>query len=188
MPLCAYAAVRAIDPYFMAYARADQFVFLLLAINVLAPAVSMLIMIRHGIISSVEIKDRRERTGPFLLVLCYYIISYILLRWKNPGLPNEVFSFFLAVICSLALALLASQRWKISIHMLGVGGATGTLLALHTVHRADVLSAVIIALAISALTGFSRIYLGVHKTSEVYAGFGAGLLINWLVLASSLVI
>ena len=97
MPLIIYLSVRTIDPYYIAPSQADYFVFLLLGINIVAPAVSMLIMIKYGMLSSIELRNRKERFGPYLLVIFYYALSYVMLRWKGPYLPDTVFSFFLSV-------------------------------------------------------------------------------------------
>ncbi|MFM9006444.1 MAG: hypothetical protein ACKOSR_13230, partial [Flavobacteriales bacterium] len=51
MPLIIYMSVRTIDPYYIAPSEADYFVFLLLGVNIVAPAVSMLIMIKYGMLS-----------------------------------------------------------------------------------------------------------------------------------------
>ena len=104
MPLIIYMSVRTIDPYYIAPSQADYFVFLLLGVNIVAPAVSMLIMIKYGMLSSIELRNRKERFGPYLLVIFYYILSYIMLRWKGPFLPDTVFSFFLSVILSLVIS------------------------------------------------------------------------------------
>jgi hypothetical protein len=188
MPLLIYVMVRWIDPYYMSYSQADRFVFLLLTINVLAPAVSMLIMLRYGMINSIQLQGKEERTGPYLITLFYYIASYVLLRWRDPGFPHEVFSFFLSVIVSLSAALLINHRWKISVHMIAQGGIAGTLLGVYAIHRADISFALICAMITAALTASARIYLNAHKPSEVYWGFAAGLLITWIITGCAVVI
>ncbi|MCC6600922.1 MAG: hypothetical protein IT223_09650 [Crocinitomicaceae bacterium] len=88
MPLLIYSLVRWLDPYYIAPTRADNFVFLLLGINILAPAISMLIMIRYGMLSSIDLRNRKERLGPYLIVIFYYFLSYGMLRWKVYELPK----------------------------------------------------------------------------------------------------
>jgi hypothetical protein len=90
MPMVIYLLVRWIDPYYIAPAEADYFVFLLLGINIVAPAASILIMIKFKMVSSIDLHDRKERWAPYLLVIFYYILSYGLLRYYGPTLPTEV--------------------------------------------------------------------------------------------------
>jgi hypothetical protein len=184
MPLLIYVIVRWMDPYFIAPTNADAFVLALLIINIIAPAVSILFMIKYGMVSGIELRERKERLGPYLLVILYYCISYSLLRWQGPILPKEVFSFVLAVIVSLVVSLMINQYWKISVHMLGQGGVFGSLLALKSVHMADVTMIAIFTIFMAALTGYSRVKLEAHTHAQVYAGFTLGTIINWLIISN----
>lgn len=182
MPLVIYLLIRWIDPYYIAPAQADFFVFLLLVTNILAPAASILIMIKFGMASSIDLKDRKERFAPYLLVIFYYIVSYSLLRYYGPMLPMEVFSFFLSVIISLILSLIINYFWKISVHMLGQGGVFGSLVSLSILHRADVTLFIIFTLIMASLTAYSRLKLNAHTPNQVYAGFSLGFICNVVVL------
>ena len=82
MPLLIYAIVRWMDPYFIAPTYADSFVLALLIINIIAPALSILVMIKYGMVSGIELRERKGRWGPYLLVIFYYCICYALLRWQ----------------------------------------------------------------------------------------------------------
>ncbi|MBL0316014.1 MAG: hypothetical protein IPP69_09610 [Flavobacteriales bacterium] len=188
MPLIIYLSVRAIDPYYIAPTEADYFVFLLLGINIIAPAVSMLIMIKYGMLSSIELRNRKERFGPYLLVIFYYVLSYAMLRWKVSYLPDTVFSFFLSVILSLALSLTINMYWKISVHMLAQGGVFGTLLALNVIHpNLDTIYPAL-SLIMAGITASSRLYLDAHTHGQVYAGFCLGAIINWIVISNTLMV
>lgn len=188
MPLIIYLSVRAIDPYYIAPTEADYFVFLLLGINIVAPAVSMLVMIKYGMLSSIELRNRRERFGPYLLVIFYYVLSYSMLRWKVSYMPDTVFSFFLSVILSLAISLTINMYWKISVHMLAQGGVFGTLLALNVIHpNLDTLYPAL-SLLMAGITAYSRLYLDAHTHGQVYAGFCLGAIVNWIVISNTLMI
>lgn len=182
MPMVIYLLVRWIDPYYIAPAEADYFVFLLLGINIVAPALSIIIMIKFKMVSSIDLHDRKERWAPYLLVILYYLLSYALLRYYGPALPTEVFSFILSVIVSLLLSLTINFFWKISVHMLGQGGVFGSLISLSILHRADVSIIIIACLLMSALTGFSRLRLNAHTHQQVYAGFVLGMVCNLVIL------
>ena len=182
MPMVIYLLVRWIDPYYIAPVEADYFVFLLLGINIIAPAVSIVIMIKFKMVSSIDLHDRKERWAPYLLVILYYLLSYGLLRYYGPTLPTEVFSFILSVIVSLLLSLTINFFWKISVHMLGQGGVFGSLISLSILHRADVSIIIIACLLMSALTGFSRLRLNAHTHQQVYAGFILGMMCNLVIL------
>lgn len=184
MPLVIYGLVRWLDPYFIAPTEADSFVLALLIINIIAPAVSILILIKNGTLSGIELRDRKERLGPYLLIIFYYSLCYFLLRWQGPILPKEVFSFLLAVIVSLLCSLAINSYWKISVHMLGQGGVFGSLLALKSLHMADVTIMAIAAIIMASLTAYSRLKLDAHTHGQTYAGFVLGTAINWIIIAN----
>lgn len=184
MPLIIYISVRTIDPYYIATTHADFLVFLLLIVNIIAPAISMLVMIKYGMLSSIELRERKERFGPYMLVIFYYLLSYAILRRYVDFLPGSVFSFFLSVIISLCLSLSINAYWKISVHMLAQGGVFGTLLALHVIHPNLDLLFPALSLLMAGLTGYSRIRLNAHTHGQVYAGFCLGAVINWLIISN----
>jgi hypothetical protein len=115
-------------------------------------------------------------------------LSYIMLRWKGPYLPDTVFSFFLSVILSLVISLSINSVWKISVHMLAQGGVFGTLLALNVIHpNLDTLYPALSVL-MAGVTGYSRLYLDAHTHGQVYAGFCLGAVINWLIISQTVMI
>jgi hypothetical protein len=183
MPMVIYVFIRQVDPYYIATTQADRFVFLLLSVNIVAPALSMLIMIRYGMLSSIDLRDRKERFGPYLLVIFYYILSFAMLKWKVPYLPDTVFRFFESVILSLIAALTINMFWKISVHMLAQGGIFGTLIGLNFIHPNLDQVWPMVSVVIAGLTGYSRVKLEAHTHGQVYAGFCLGTLINAMIIA-----
>ena len=188
MPLVIYISVREIDPFYIAPTEADMFVFLLLGINIVAPAISMLVMIKYGMLSSIDLRNRKERFGPYMLVIFYYVVSYTMLKWKGPYLPDSVFSFFLSVIVSLIISMLINLFWKISVHMLAQGGIFGTLLGLNVIHPNMDLLYPTLSLVVAALTAYSRLYLKAHTHGQVYPWFCLGTCANSLITPMKLMI
>ncbi len=81
----------------------------------------------RGDIGSLEIRDRRKRTEPFLVVLGAGIAALLLV-----GVLNLRGQFLLGALlaCHLlntALLLGITRWWKISVHCASVAGAVGTL-------------------------------------------------------------
>jgi hypothetical protein len=184
MPLIIYLSVRTIDPYYIATTHADFLVFLLLIVNIVAPAISMLVMIHYKMLSSIELRERKERFGPYMLVIGYYVLSYFILRRYVDFLPGSVFSFFLSVIVSLLLSLGINMYWKISVHMLAQGGVFGTLLALHVIHPNLDMMFPTLSLIMAGLTAYSRLKLDAHTHGQVYSGFALGTCVNWLIISN----
>ncbi len=180
--------------YFAIDPRIKTFLLILLAVNVVAPAISLGTMISRRIVSDVQVSDTKQRYIPFLLMLFYYGASYLLLRMKlGLGyLPNEIYSMFLGVIGSLIALLVISLRFKISVHALGVAGVLGSISAMAHKYQfyqpyneffwISLLSVVL------GLVGASRIFTGNHTLKEIFWGSILGFLVNYLVVFKEVVI
>jgi len=182
MPTLIYLCATTVDPMLLMDEMVNYYVLILLLMCIIAPALSMMIMVRFGMLSGLELKQRTERTGPYMLVMFYFILCYVLLKWRMDLLPQEIFRMFLAVIVSLAVALAINLSWKISVHMLAQGGLFGTLLALNYLHQAPVMGFVMLSILVAGFTGYARVQLDAHTPGQVYAGFLLGTVVNVVVI------
>jgi membrane-associated phospholipid phosphatase len=99
-----------------------------------------------------------------------------------------VFSMFLGVIISVLCALVINRFWKISAHMLAIGGLIGVMIGLSKdiPHAMPIILAALIFIA--GAIGFSRLYLRAHSHGQVYVGFSLGLILNYLLVFYKVVI
>lgn len=190
MPALVFFLALRTDPYLRAFFPKELSILfiLMLGINIVAPGLSVLFMLRNKLISDIEITQRKERIVPFFIVLMYYLITYTMLRRAELPVPVSIYSMFLGVILTLLIAILVNSVWKISIHMMASGGMVGTFLGLFQIHSYGDPGMLIVLLAIATLLAFSRIYQGKHSVAQVYAGFLVGVLINYFALAGNWVI
>ncbi|HCC63695.1 MAG TPA: hypothetical protein DEP62_00660, partial [Flavobacteriales bacterium] len=160
-----------------------SYLFVLLLINTLAPAVSLWMLQRRGFISDLDIRSRKERPWPFLLVLAYYTMAYLLvLNSTAVEVPLFYRQVLLSLVVSIGIAWLITLRRKVSMHMMAQGG---TLAAYTHVALQNGLWSMgwITALVMAAgLVGWSRLTLGAHTPREVYAGYTVGVVSVWLTL------
>ena len=126
-----------------------------------------------GLIKSVHMKERKERLFPILASAAFYSSGYFLLS-KIPNVPTFIQSFMLATIVCLCLALGITFFWKISMHMIGIGGLTGALPALAFRFGSDIWIVFSAVLLIAGLLGASRLYLKAHTPLQVHAGYILG--------------
>ncbi|MBL7943419.1 MAG: hypothetical protein JNM00_11660, partial [Flavobacteriales bacterium] len=92
MPLVTYYSVYLLDDSVLLTPHGHYLILLLLCLSIIAPAMSIMIMIRHGLLSNLELSERKERTVPYLIVLFYYALMLVVLWWRAPSLPGPVFS------------------------------------------------------------------------------------------------
>ncbi len=105
-------------PNYYGYAFANKgllIVFQTFVITILLPGVSMFMMNRLGLITSLTLESRKERFVPIVVVLTFYLWFYINIK-DLPFFLNEYVQYALGGIIGLALLLLITLFYKISMH------------------------------------------------------------------------
>jgi hypothetical protein len=126
-------------------------------------------------------QKREERLMPFATNLVLMLLaSFMIYKLK---LPRVFFLLTLGAATAIAVAIIINIKWKISIHMIGIGGLIGTFFGLSTFLLVDLRIQIIIFLIVSGLLGAARLTLGAHKPSQIYVGFITGFLCEYLLLS-----
>ena len=151
--------------------------FILFLSTILLPLTSVFFLLKTGVVSSFEINNHKERSIPIFITIIwmvygYYKISSFLLF--APILKSE----FLGALVILSIASIISRFWKISLHMLGIGGLVGVLMGLNVLFG-GLLEWLIIAILISGIVATARLTERAHTQGQVYAGFFTGVLIEF---------
>jgi len=162
-------------PTFLKYlpAEAKRILFIVVLINNVLIPLSLLPFLRYrNIISSYHIDDRRERIIPLLTTsILYCTTSFIVFRFQVPFFLK---SFIFATSVVAIVVSMINFWWKISIHAVGAGALTATVVALifrmHTLLTWYLL-AVILA---SGLVLSARLKLNSHSPSQVWIGYLTG--------------
>ncbi|MFO7828646.1 MAG: hypothetical protein R6V23_08505 [Bacteroidales bacterium] len=126
-------------------------------------------------------ESNKERLVPFFITSILYFFSYYLLI--RLGAPKTINVFMLASATSVFLLFLLSIKWKISAHMLGIGGLTGALIAVSFRLNINIEFFIIAAILVSGVLGYSRLKLEKHNQFDVYAGWFTGLMVTALVIS-----
>ncbi len=143
--------------------------------TVLLPVIIIWMMRAKGLISSMHLSERRERTFPFIVTALAYFVTYYMLR--KLGLPSIYLLFFLGGAILTVLATGINFFWKISIHMLGMGGLTGGFIGLMLFRSIYSPMLLIVIILLSSLVAFSRLKLNVHNEAQVYVGYVLGVVV-----------
>lgn len=138
----------------------------------IAPLASVFVLKRLKIVKNVLLVEREERIIPIFISGLFYFFTFFILKQAN--LPFLINFFILSATIIIFIVLLITFYWKISIHMASIGGLTGFLISVSIILKTDIPVLIISAMLVSGLLGYSRIRLGAHKPSEVYAGFILG--------------
>ncbi len=143
------------------------------------PALIAAYLLYAGLISSFHMPTSEERRLPFLLTAIIYYFTYYAIKQlpiivSEFSLPSIIYVIILGATFSILLALIINFKWKISVHMIGIGGLVGTLIGVSLRYSSDFKSIICTALIIAGFIGFSRLKLKAHRLSQVYAGFLLG--------------
>jgi len=145
---------------------------LVFIITGLLPILLTVLMAKLGIIRSLHMSAREERIWPFITTALLYYLAYYLL--KQLDLSPVFVRFMLGAFLAVAAGLVVSFFWKISIHMIGMGGLVGAFTGLSLRLMIDMPLLIVILILLSGLTGFARLKLSAHHPLQVLAGFIAG--------------
>ena len=158
-----------------------KIIYLIAFLNTfLIPLIFSLVLVKRGVIQSLSMRTKEERIFPFLFASIFYFFTYYLLT--EIPIPPIICKMVLAASVSVFLSILISLKWKISIHMIGAGGALGAILSLSYLLEADLQGVIILLILFSGLLGFARLKLNEHLPSQVYAGFFLGLFLQLFIL------
>ena len=144
------------------------------------PLISIFWLMQKGKVSSLEMSNHKERSLPLFKTVIWMSFGYYLLQnllFYTPILKAEL----LGAILIILLAAIISKFWKISLHLLGIGGVVGVFIALQIIHG-DFLYLLLLFILLSGLLGVARIKQKAHNYAQVYAGFLVGLSVELITL------
>ena len=183
----------ALDPYeFTLQGNFEQISFFVytIVICLVIPVLSMFIMKMLGLINSLEMKTQKERIGPLIVVGTLYLWLFINLKDQS-GIPQVFSSFILGSVLAIFISFFFNNFFKLSLHMVGLGGVLVFLIILKYALSNDLIILrffqtsfalinldllLMAAILITGLVASARLLLGAHDKSQLLAGIGIGAL------------
>ena len=162
--------------------NAKLILFLIIILNTfLLPVIISYILVKRGWIKSLEMEKREERLIPYISNLLLLLIATFMIYKLR--LPRIFFLLTLGAAAALAIAVIINIKWKISIHMIGIGALIGTFFGLSSFLLVDLRIAIIVFLLIAGLLGTARLTLNSHRPSQIYAGFILGFVCEYFLIS-----
>ena len=175
--LMLYLSLKLIPNIGFAIAGYLNFIYLVLIFStIILPLLSIFFLIKNNLISSLEMNDYKERSMPIFITAVWMSYGYYKLTdvlTLSPFLKAE----FLGAIIILVIASIISKYWKISLHMLGIGGAVGALFGLNILFG-GLLKIISTFILLSGILGVARLNQKAHNHNQVYTGFLVGFVIE----------
>tara|TARA_B100001142_G_C14322697_1_gene651053 strand:+ start:1029 stop:1631 length:603 start_codon:yes stop_codon:yes gene_type:complete len=149
---------------------------ILIFTTIIFPVISLFFLIKGNVISSFEITNYRERPLPLFITAIsigvgYYMLKHILVF--SQILQAELLGAIIIIISASVISI----YWKISLHMLGLGGLVGVFFSLNTLFG-GLSHIIIISVLFGGVLGVSRLNEKAHNTPQIYTGFLVGFLIE----------
>jgi hypothetical protein len=142
----------------------------------LFPVLNILVLYRLRRIPSITLSEQRQRTFPYLITSLFYFGLFYLLNdiniWSSIKLciAGGGLAILLTALCNL--------KFKISAHMVGIGGLLGVLVSVSYMLRFDMTRYYMLVILLAGIVGFARLRLGEHKPSQIYTGFFLGFIVQ----------
>jgi hypothetical protein len=154
--------------------------FLIVLSTLLIPMITIIGLRLAGMVKSLHMANRKDRMLPFLLTCIFFMLTSYFFYQKSeldPILWQGMGIISVAVILLTAVTFF----WKISAHMIGIGGLVAVVIVLGKAYsNFPVLYPLLLVLMLSGAIASSRLYLNAHRPLEIYLGFITGFLICWI--------
>lgn len=153
-----------------------RLVFLVFTMSFLLPLLNIYLLYKLGRIPSFLLSNRSERGFPYLITsLFYFGLVYLLLEIN---IWNTLKLFLFGGGVAIVLTALINLRFKISAHMVGMGGLLGVLISVAYLLKLDLSLLYITLVVLSGAVASARMYLGEHRYGELLLGFVLGVLVQ----------
>ncbi len=156
--------------------EARRMLIILAAIGTFAlPALMIPVFILRGSVNSVYMSERRERLFPLAVTFVFYLLTFLL--FLRIPVYRFIHAFMLGSLLTVTVSLAVTPWWKISTHMIGLGGMTALILYTSFFMEINLLPAFTAAILAAGITAASRVYLDAHDQAQVYGGYFAGFVV-----------
>lgn len=142
----------------------------------LFPVLNIFILVKLKRIPQMTLSDQKDRTFPYVITSLFYFGLYYL--FMDTTVWPSIKLFIIGGGLAILLTALINLRFKISAHMVGIGGLLGGIMSVSSLIDFNMTGYYIAIIVIAGLVGFARLQLEEHKPSQIYTGFLLGLFVQ----------
>lgn len=159
------------------------------------PAFAVLMLRLTGLVKSLELPEREDRIGPYIITGMFYIWMFRNF-YDNTNIPSLFTSVVLGATIALFVAFFVNIFSKISAHAVGIGGLLGLIVLLlltqpanaaitwsmnpNTVISMNLTALLLGGILLAGLVGTSRLWLKAHVPIDLLGGYLVGFLAQFV--------
>jgi len=169
--------------YLLSFQVKKALLYMFMIFCVIAPGISFMLLKRNGVINTLSMETRAERTAPIIIMFIYCLGLYLMLTYttNTVTLPKFIYSLALSGVIVTGLFVLLNQWKKVSIHAASAGMFTGFILAYTSFNLKFGIGMFIGSILISGIVMTARSYLQKHTMQELIVGWFTGVFITFIV-------
>jgi hypothetical protein len=189
MPVITLGLAFTLDPHLSYFIEPRSQLVILAMVGIMTvvfPLLSITLLWRSGLVSGPTLPLREERTAPYVMTLFYHGMAYYLLRRSE--LDPATFSLVIGGMVALFATLLINLRWKISAHMVGIGGLLGALSGLLLQHGTIAPLELAPFILVAGALGTARLLVSDHSPAQIYAGGAVGFLSTFVCIMKQVIV
>ena len=146
----------------------------------IVPMLSIAFMRGLGLLKNFGLHSQRSRLLPLLVGAISYVLCAITL--SDVAVATIIRKFVLAAACCEVLALIVTPFWKISLHLICMGGVTAVFTLLSVAGAGQHFWALVATILLSGALASARLHLGAHSPSQIAVGYFGGLVVTMLAM------
>jgi hypothetical protein len=149
------------------------------------PAFAVFLLWRLKFSDSIFLRTQKERIVPYVISMFFYWWMYYLSRNFHDQ-PIVLRFFFMGIFIATVFGLILNNYFKISLHGMGVGGATAAIILFSIYYHLNFGSIISICILLCGIVCTSRFLVSNHTNKEIYTGLAVGvgcqLIAYWFVM------
>ena len=146
----------------------------------IVPMLSIAFMRGLGLLKNFGLHSQQSRLLPLLVGAISYVLCAITL--SDVAVATIIRKFVLAAACCEVLALIVTPFWKISLHLICMGGVTAVFTLLSVAGAGQHFWALVATILLSGALASARLHLGAHNPSQIAVGYFGGLVVAMLAM------
>ena len=148
--------------------------------TVFLPSILIHLYRRYQGWTTFQMGRKERRMVPYIIaIMCYFTCYYLMTVMR---IPQFMANIVVAALAIQVVCALVNIWWKICIHMAGIGGMAGALLAISLVFQFNPLWWLSVIILIAGLVGTARMILRQHSLRQIVGGFMVGAVCGFLLI------